>query len=473
MRSHKLKRNSFINYSGSNENIVHGEDRYEPNSARRSSSILKNSESSRSLQIDEVMGDHSVEESGILESLAASNLRDKGTIEQVLLSSEKKGVPDSANDSEHDGFSFDGDFDDFIEFTDFIEPAQLNFSPVESVTSFEAVAQPSKQEEVIAEPLSAPFSPVTAEQSPILTNKLVPTPTAALFGEAKPQSPSSKATEHSKLGQSVPKADTFSPKLRISHPSSSLKSHSPLSYSSDRDLALQMSPELTRSPLPETKVTPEATSLPIFESAFRENKPTVINGKSTHNNRPISMSFKGLDSRSFQGKLAMHDMRNLSSHQSFNISFDDSEASGNIGNGFGSSDDEVDDDLFDESSDFVDSPIESTRREPLTAAQKFNLMPPQFNRLPQNSNLSPRSLSSFISRNFKKPLSPKMKAGVKFSSRIVLYDTYSGDEYDRHPEIATCNQLTPILAQQIREELNNLKATMEVHRLLIGNTHFI
>ena len=52
---------------------------------------------------------------------------------------------------------------------------------------------------------------------------------------------------------------------------------------------------------------------------------------------------------------------------------------------------------------------------------------------------------------------------VKFSSKVLLYETYSEFEYDRNPDISTCNQLTPQLAQMIKAELNELKSTMEVH----------
>ena len=54
-------------------------------------------------------------------------------------------------------------------------------------------------------------------------------------------------------------------------------------------------------------------------------------------------------------------------------------------------------------------------------------------------------------------------ANVKFSSEIILFETYGEFEYDRHPDIGTCNQLTPQLAQMIKAELNELKSTMEVH----------
>ena len=49
------------------------------------------------------------------------------------------------------------------------------------------------------------------------------------------------------------------------------------------------------------------------------------------------------------------------------------------------------------------------------------------------------------------------KRNATFSPRIVFYDTWPSQEYDRRGEIATCNRLTPMLAQQIKEELNSLK----------------
>ncbi|RDA92870.1 hypothetical protein CP533_2890 [Ophiocordyceps camponoti-saundersi (nom. inval.)] len=53
------------------------------------------------------------------------------------------------------------------------------------------------------------------------------------------------------------------------------------------------------------------------------------------------------------------------------------------------------------------------------------------------------------------------KRSATFSPRIVFYDTWPSQEYDRRGNIATCNRLTPMLAQQIKEELNNFK--MKLH----------
>lgn len=49
------------------------------------------------------------------------------------------------------------------------------------------------------------------------------------------------------------------------------------------------------------------------------------------------------------------------------------------------------------------------------------------------------------------------RRNATFSPRIVFHDTWPSGEYDRRGEIATCNRLTPMLAQQIKEELNTFK----------------
>lgn len=55
------------------------------------------------------------------------------------------------------------------------------------------------------------------------------------------------------------------------------------------------------------------------------------------------------------------------------------------------------------------------------------------------------------------------KPSVRFSSRILLYDTYNEDDYDRKPASATCNSLTPQIAMDIKNELNQVKSEMPVH----------
>ena len=77
---------------------------------------------------------------------------------------------------------------------------------------------------------------------------------------------------------------------------------------------------------------------------------------------------------------------------------------------------------------------------------------------------------------------------ISFSPRIQFHDTWPSGEYDRRGEIATCNRLTPVLAQQIKEELNtfkmvstpptamaaaaNITQEMEVHEQSKVYTHF-
>lgn len=53
------------------------------------------------------------------------------------------------------------------------------------------------------------------------------------------------------------------------------------------------------------------------------------------------------------------------------------------------------------------------------------------------------------------PITPTRN--ITFSPRVQQHETWPPTEYDRRGEIATCNRLTPMLAQQIKEELNSFK----------------
>ncbi|KAF2216202.1 hypothetical protein CERZMDRAFT_64653 [Cercospora zeae-maydis SCOH1-5] len=70
------------------------------------------------------------------------------------------------------------------------------------------------------------------------------------------------------------------------------------------------------------------------------------------------------------------------------------------------------------------------------------------------------------------PNTPNGSRNISFSPRIQFHDVWSSTEYDRRGEIATCNRLTPMLAQQIKEELNTFKMEMEVHESSKPHTHF-
>lgn len=189
--------------------------------------------------------------------------------------------------------------------------------------------------------------------------------------------------------------------------------------------------------------------------------------------RPISMSFRGLRGPNFGEKLTMHEVRSSESHQLFNISFGDDSNESGVGDGFGGSSDELELELeLELENDKENIPLVlAVPPKPLFIHKKISLWGTT------DSQSSPSSMNSFITRTFKR--SPKVNnavpqspAGVRFSSRIILYDTYNGDDYDRHPDTATCNQLTPALAQMIKEELNQVKSEMEVHEDLRCYTHF-
>lgn len=78
-------------------------------------------------------------------------------------------------------------------------------------------------------------------------------------------------------------------------------------------------------------------------------------------------------------------------------------------------------------------------------------------------------LDDYVDENFP----TNNKKSVHFASRIILFDTYTAEEYDRRPDLATCNQLTPELAMFIREEVNTMKGEMDVHQESIQYTHFL
>ena len=69
---------------------------------------------------------------------------------------------------------------------------------------------------------------------------------------------------------------------------------------------------------------------------------------------------------------------------------------------------------------------------------------------------------------------PPTIRNISFSNRIQFYDVWSSQEYDRRGDIATCNRLTPMLAQQIKEELNSFKmvgfAVTHMHEM-VTNAH--
>ncbi|KAL2156031.1 hypothetical protein VTH82DRAFT_775 [Thermothelomyces myriococcoides] len=93
-----------------------------------------------------------------------------------------------------------------------------------------------------------------------------------------------------------------------------------------------------------------------------------------------------------------------------------------------------------------------------------------------NNNSNNDNGSSSNTNNNNKATTPGTPQSTKrcttFSPRIVFFETWPSQEYDRRGDIATCNRLTPMLAQQIKEELNSFKMEMEVHENSKIYTHF-
>ena len=66
---------------------------------------------------------------------------------------------------------------------------------------------------------------------------------------------------------------------------------------------------------------------------------------------------------------------------------------------------------------------------------------------------------------------PLMKRNISFANNLSVHITWPGSIYDRRGEVATCNRLTPQIAQRIKEELNAYKMEeMEVVSLFLRDT---
>lgn len=90
-------------------------------------------------------------------------------------------------------------------------------------------------------------------------------------------------------------------------------------------------------------------------------------------------------------------------------------------------------------------------------------------------NASAPVLTHFASSPSMRP-APQAAAGrrrIAFAPNLSVHTTWPATIYDRRAEPATCNRLTPLLAQQIKEELNSFKMEeMDVHPMSRKLTHF-
>ncbi|KAI8380257.1 hypothetical protein BD560DRAFT_387602 [Blakeslea trispora] len=94
--------------------------------------------------------------------------------------------------------------------------------------------------------------------------------------------------------------------------------------------------------------------------------------------------------------------------------------------------------------------------------------------LPSPALSTVSTISSSTTTNNTTISSASTKKSLSFSPVIKLHETFSASEYDRRCDTsATCQKLTPVLALQIKEELNQFKLNdMLVHVDSRQNTHF-
>ena len=436
------KRSSYANYQGSDENIIqyNGPPPSSPTpTVQRSGSILKSSSSRRSLN-------HEIRNKSFTKSISSKSITAPTKPTTKSITSKDESIDNSIKQNysmlktiEND--SDDSSFRDLIEFSDFIDvddlsllksPSQTPESPTRNPPTYE----PSPtQSPITADDVDEPLDNVHATLSPAFTLNL----------------------------ETIDPAKVPSPQFAQG--------------------TFDKTPTSPRSP-----ATPATTEIdtPVSVPTVRMREP----GNNVLANRPISMSFRGLKNGGINTSRAQHNLRSSESHQSFNISLDDDTdySDTGVGGGFGSSGEE-DDDLhlradYEVSSDSGYPDKKLTTKESHEKMINSLTRPPNrtfvHDKIPSISshNSSPRSFSSMISRKWKKSPqpanlpAPTATNSVRFSSRIILYDTYDGDEYDRHPDTATCNQLTPLLAQQIKAELNTFKSEMEIHTDSQCYTHF-
>lgn len=463
-----IKRNSFMNYDGSDENIIQFNGKTpKASSIKRSGSILKNAN-----------------------AIVKDTCDDQPATPSRIAQLPKGRVEDLADNNYHE----------LIEFSDFIDVDNLDFSlsPQSAMERSPSVVEPKASGLPMSFPSFSTSSEIEEATNREYSKEEMATNESNLDGSSIQIIGETLIDQN----QNMSKSEDRNTATLVSPPRSSQSTDQKQNYEGS-DVEKMASEISIKGPL-----TPNFEVIEIMpdspESLGHEQKtspylsPLVdLNGRSQFNNRPISMSFKPSKiPPSFGNKIAMQALRNSESHQSFNISFeDDPEDVGldseeiEVGKGFGTSDDECDDfeelsstksEKFFKQYDISESPELSDKPHKARGLVNFGLSKPS-RELPSN-NVS-KSTISMLTRKFKLPannnmethfraFTPPTKQGVRFSSRIILYDTYDGDEYDRHPDAATCNQLTPLLAQQIREELNSFKMDMDIHVDSRSNTHY-
>lgn len=139
--------------------------------------------------------------------------------------------------------------------------------------------------------------------------------------------------------------------------------------------------------------------------------------------------------------------------------------------------------------------LDGVANHPASASRLDTRVPSPYENDHNKENLSPSSSSSFSPGtspynhpNTSEPIlsnlksvhmatrsvtGPIIKRNISFAQNLSVHTTWSGSTYDRRGDSATCNRLTPQLAQAIKEELNAFKMDeMAVHHQSRGYTHF-
>lgn len=448
------KRSSYLNYNGSDENVLLGSEVgiVRLGLMKRSGSILKNSLSSKSLRAEVL---------NLIDAALVTATEDETTENFDSTTLSKTGAHDSISIT-----SSQENYSELIEFSDFIDFDNLDFGAGSDLLG--------------SGTLNVNLEGTSAE--PVYVNSI-----SAI-----------DLTDEVEIYVEGERVDVSEEELHSSQLSPSHEGPEVIAVNSSTDRDFSQLPEVVEMSYPEPNVEQDPSK--AYDYAYDIGMNEVKQRESPSlASRPFSMSFKGfngsLNKSKIVGKHGLHQLL-----QDCNESSNESSV---VGQGFGSSDEEFSDDDREVTDDYLQSyelspemnkesprPAQERQKPATTSAERrqqhlknvLQLQPPlqplpfHHDRIPsisdQSATSSPRLLTSFIGRLRKPPSPQQAKRRVTFSSRIILYDTYHPDEYDRHPDVATCNQLTPLLAQQIKDELNEFKAAMNIHANSRDNTHF-
>lgn len=481
------KRSSFFNYNGSDENVLLGSEVgiIGLNQMKRSGSILKNSLSSRSLRAEVLtLIDAALDGDTTEELINEADTTNEGQEPQPQQSDHLKGTPKSVN-------SFDENLSLLIEFSDFIDFDNLDFDSNNDLLGGEPFNVELADSSLLA---SSPVRELS-ENAELYPNDQIYNPDESADIHTIRDEPLNNRYEESHTDDYEIEDNGESHMRSPVHEQTETEV---IVVNSSTDHDFSQLPELVDTSYPEVQ-TEEGPVGNDIAYGMGLNEPQQRESPSLAA-RPFSMSFKGfngtLAKSKVLGKHGLHQLLQFCTESS-------NELSSVVGQGFGSSDDDLSEDEREMTDDYLnayslsadESSISTTvhtappkaiktsaeRRQEhlknvLQLQPPLQTMPFHHDRIPsisdQSATSSPRLLTSFIGRLRKPPPPQAGKRSVRFSSRIILYDTYHPEEYDRHPDVATCNQLTPLLAQQIKDELNEFKAAMIIHSSSRENTHF-